>query len=325
MPLPLRSLSQLFAVKLLCIVFLLLPASARAQVPAGEGEVADADEIAALRALYLATDGGNNLWSNHSYWPSRAQWLSSPITTFTLEQAKNWYGVTVRYGDVVELRLQNNHLQGSLPESVTTLTRLEHLQLKGNALTGRLPQNLQRFDAIKYFDVSHNQLTGALPPALGSMSPAYYIILNNNQFEGFLLDWMENLKECILFDASYNRLTGVLPEAIGRMPYLSDCYLNDNDFYGEVPSKIASSTSYLNRLVVSHNRLEGKLPASLTSLPHIWLLKFSDNHLTEIPCWIPTTTPRPKQKMFQCLVSMSVAIIWILVRSNPISVARDNR
>ncbi|AMJ67760.1 hypothetical protein [Hymenobacter sp. PAMC 26628] len=71
----------------LLVLLLLFAVGAQAQtVPAGQGLVADATELSALRAFYNATGGPN--------WTTRPGWLKGT----TLAEAGNWPGVCVSGG-----------------------------------------------------------------------------------------------------------------------------------------------------------------------------------------------------------------------------------
>ncbi|CAN0326977.1 unnamed protein product, partial [Scytosiphon promiscuus] len=74
-----------------------------------------------LVALYSATDGPN--WKKNTNWNTGA-----PLS--------EWYGVTADQGRVVELRLDNNNLQGTIPPDLGKLTALKSLHLEENHLSG---------------------------------------------------------------------------------------------------------------------------------------------------------------------------------------------
>jgi RHS repeat-associated protein len=128
--------------------FLLLGlASERGMAQVSEGLVPDAVELSALRDLYTST--GGTTWTNQTNWLQGA----------TVAEAGNWHGVTVRDGDVAELRLASNNLNGTLPASLDQLAGLEHILLDDNQLTGAVPASLTQLLRLYTLSLSNNQLT----------------------------------------------------------------------------------------------------------------------------------------------------------------------
>ena len=75
------------------------------------------NEKSALIALYNATNGSewNSTWD-----------LNAPIDT--------WYGVTVEKDKIVEINLQFNNLQGTLPQELGSLIYLKKMNLGFNKI-----------------------------------------------------------------------------------------------------------------------------------------------------------------------------------------------
>eukprot|EP00249_Psilotum_nudum_P011422 c23164_g1_i2 orf=782-2197(+) len=61
------------------------------------------------------------------------------------------------------LDLENNHLSGSIPPVLGTLSYMEHLDLSHNLLAGRIPSSLGDLENLLFFNVSFNKLTGPIP------------------------------------------------------------------------------------------------------------------------------------------------------------------
>ena len=88
------------------------------------------DDIAALTALYNATNGDN--------WKRNRNWLSDT-------HVSEWYGVTTDAdGRVVRLSLSANNLSGTLPPALGNLSNLLSFSLSRNQLTGEFPHELTR-------------------------------------------------------------------------------------------------------------------------------------------------------------------------------------
>ena len=89
-------------------------------------------ERQALIDFYKAAGGAN--------WKNNANWGSS-------KALNEWYGVTTNEdGLVTELKLSENNLVGSIPESFGKLEHLYRLNLYQNNLTGKLPESLMQLN-----------------------------------------------------------------------------------------------------------------------------------------------------------------------------------
>ena len=180
------------------IVIVVKAADSRADPPA------DPDR-AVLVALYNATNGHN--------WTDNTNWLSD-------QPLGEWFGVTTdENGRVTRLRLRENQLSGSLPESLGNLTNLQRLHLYDNALSGALPRSLGNLTNLTYLNLGDNALSGALPPSLGNLT---------------------NLQQLGLFD---NKLSGGVPSSLGNLNNLQELWLKGNDLEGTLPSSLVNLTN----------------------------------------------------------------------------------
>lgn len=85
------------------------------------------EECQALQLLYENADGRN--WQEHSDWM-----VANTVCT--------WFGVTCNSGQVIELSLAGNQLNGEIPLELGNLTALEKLRLDNNVLSGTIPPEL---------------------------------------------------------------------------------------------------------------------------------------------------------------------------------------
>lgn len=65
--------------------------------------------------------------------------------------------------DLEILDLHRNQLNGSIPESLGSLTKLQVLDLSQNSLSGSIPLFLENLMMLTYFNISYNSLSGAIP------------------------------------------------------------------------------------------------------------------------------------------------------------------
>ena len=101
-------------------------------------------EYDALVALYNATDGPN--WTNNTNW---------------LTGNTPWYGVAVDSGHVVSFGMAGNNLNGSLPQEIGNLTRLQCCILNGNRLSGEIPASIINLTGLGIFLLHWNCLSSS--------------------------------------------------------------------------------------------------------------------------------------------------------------------
>ena len=124
----------------------------------------------ALMALYNATNGDQ--------WKTRTGWG-------TLQPLNEWYGVTTDAGGhVVELNLNDNQLEGSIPASIVQLSQLSSLNLQNNQLSEELPIEIGNMTHLQSISLGNNQLSGTIPANIWLMPSLTNIYIQNNRFTG---------------------------------------------------------------------------------------------------------------------------------------------
>ena len=245
---------------------------------------------AALVALYNATDGVN--------WKRNKNWLSDlPIG--------EWYGVvTDNDHRVVQLRLSENQLTGTVLSELGNLSNLGMLVLSRNRLTGSIPAELGNLSKLETLALSHNRMTGPIPKELGNLSKLEALGLignpDGNRFTGPIPPDLGNLANLKVLALSGNRMTGPIPPELGKLSDLSELHLAKNQLTGQIPPELAN-LSNLETLYVNDNRLAGCIPDGLR---HIKLTKFDGNDLAGCVA-APTPVPgSPAATELEALVAL---------------------
>lgn len=166
-------------------------------------------ELDALRALYDATDGDN--------WKDNTNWLSN-------KPLNQWYGIRTHGPEnrVYYIDLQNNNLNGYIPDEIGNLKDLTSLWLNDNELTGTIPDTLFRKEKMESLFLQNNKLEGELPEKI-NMPFMEYLYLNNNM------------------------LTGTLPTSWVEQNSLRDFRLHHNKLRGVITDEMATSEAWLDR------------------------------------------------------------------------------
>ncbi|XP_060214811.1 probable leucine-rich repeat receptor-like protein kinase At1g68400 [Lycium barbarum] len=161
-------------------------------------------------------------------WNSSTNPCSSPTS---------WVGVSCLNNRVTRLVLENYNLTGSF-HNLTLLNELRVLSLKYNNFSGRV-SDLSNLKALKLLFLSHNEFNGELTP-------------------------LTSLYKLYRLDLSYNNFSGEIPVTFNRLTHLLTLRLEENGFSGEI-SRV--SLPDLQEFNISSNKLEGKIPFSLSHFP----------------------------------------------------------
>ncbi|RCV07318.1 hypothetical protein SETIT_1G234400v2 [Setaria italica] len=177
------------------------------------------------------------------------------------------------------LNLSSNSLQGVIPDTLTNCSNLRKLFLAYNFLEGEIPLNVGLLSKLSTLQLTNNSLTGAIPPSLNN-TLLEKIGLANNRLTGSIpseLGYLSNLSVLLL---GGNMLSGVFPAFLLNMSTLIGLHLGRNLLHGELPSNIGSVFPSLRNLVLSINKFEGQIPASIGNVPNLEVIDLSSNNFT---------------------------------------------
>lgn len=134
--------------------------------------------------------------------------------------------------DFIDMYIDDNNLEGTIPNSISSLLNLETLFLQDNHLSGSIPTLESRESTVDlWIDLSNNNLVGTLP------------------------FFSQSLK-LRMFKASQNRLQGSIPPSIlqSQIWYI---HLDGNLLNGTIPSS-EQDVTFLKELVLHDNELTGQ-------------------------------------------------------------------
>ena len=223
------------------------------------------NDVSALMALYLATDGHG--------WDVSDNWL-------TQRPLSEWHGVmTDSLGRVTALRVGGNNLRYGLPPELGLLSELRVLHLEFNELVGEIPRELGKLRYLRELRLSFNDLTGPIPAQLGDLSNLVELHLNDNDIAGDVPPELGKLRELELFGLGQNELSGQIPAELGRLTKVRVFSIQTNHLTGHIPAELGSLTE-LTRLSLSHNELSGEIPPELSNLRQVEILTLRSNFLS---------------------------------------------
>ncbi len=104
------------------------------------------DQTGALMALYKATKGKS--WTRNNGWG------------YTKESLSNWEGIVCNeQGDVTQIKLSDNNLQGKFPDVFYAFPKLQKLLINKNQLTGEVPRSLAWLPEDCEVNIQRNMLS----------------------------------------------------------------------------------------------------------------------------------------------------------------------
>ena len=179
------------------------------------------------------------------------------------------------------LDLSRNEMQGHLPGSLPSNTKLQFLALHDNKLEGPLPTSFEPLQSLTHLDLSDNRFTGPLQAQFGNLQNLTYLFLGNNPNldAGEIptsISALTNLQELSLKNT--NR-SGPLPE-LAVMHDLVLLDLDQNNLAGAVPDSWRSLTELRYLLLNRNLGVTGDMPSSLQSLSNLQVAYLDGTSLT---------------------------------------------
>mmetsp|Transcript_27870 Transcript_27870/g.67806 ORF Transcript_27870/g.67806 Transcript_27870/m.67806 type:complete len:315 (-) Transcript_27870:647-1591(-) len=127
------------------------------------------------------------------------------------------------------LSLQENLLNQTIPDSISTCSSLDMLNLRSNDLTGEIPPMVGNLNDLRSLALSENALTGTLPATMQKLHRLEHLDLGTNHLTGSI-DALWNLTNLVFFTVPDNSFTGTaLRTEIGLFTNLRYLSLDHNE------------------------------------------------------------------------------------------------
>ena len=222
-------------------------------------------ELAALHALYNATDGAN--WTNSGNWLTDA-----PLS--------DWHGIkTDDDGRITEIYLIGNNLSGEIPAELGRLSQLEGLYLARNELSGSIPPELGDLYNLEVLMLFDNDLTGAIPYQFGNLDSLEVMHLSRNQLSGRIPTQLGNLENLRRLHLTVNELSGDIPSELGNLEELRQLSIAANNLTGSIPSEIADLTELTHIYLWGNDLFASSFISNLDNLTNLQWLDIGGNQL----------------------------------------------
>ena len=171
-----------------------------------------------LTELYDSAGGAQ--WTNSSGW-------ASTISSSNCDVCQ-WYGVTCdNNGNIIEIDLSFNNLNGSLPSSLGSIATLRKFDVFSNNLSGLMPNIWSGMLDMEYLDLSANTFTGLIPRSIMDLPLLHTVYFENNQLQDTLPKELGLLPNIDVLWLKNNQLTGCFPAT-----FVNICDISSKNFTG---------------------------------------------------------------------------------------------
>ncbi|KAF2153651.1 L domain-like protein, partial [Myriangium duriaei CBS 260.36] len=202
------------------------------------------------------------------------------LTTLNLsrnELGNSVFEVLSQLESLRELYLAENNINGFLPQSINSLTKLEVLDLSNNRILN-VPESIRSMTALRSLNLSSNQLTGVPMDALETL-PLVELDVSSNALVGALFPFGVNcLKDIQQLNVSNNSLASLAFSESVSLPNIRILKVSNNRM---VSLPDMSGWSELVTLAAGGNKLP-TLPQGFVSLRRLRHADFSSNDITRI-------------------------------------------
>lgn len=159
--------------------------------------------------------------------------------------------------DLQFLSLQENQLDGVIPNSIALMTNLNHLDLANNLFTLAMPEAIFGLSNLKYLSLAYNNFDpGVIPASIENMVNLVDLSLKKTNRQGAIPALIGSCANLVMLDLDGNELAGNIPSSIGNLNKLTFLFLNENKLIGQVPASF-SNLQNLHTLLLNNNTLTG--------------------------------------------------------------------
>ncbi|XP_042980779.1 phytosulfokine receptor 1 [Carya illinoinensis] len=247
-----------------------------------------------LSYLSISNSSLSNLWSALSIL-QQCRTLTTLVLTLNFHDEELPADPNLQFENLEVLIIANCRLTGSIPQWLSSCTKLRLLDLSWNRLGRTIPEWFGDFHFLFYLDLSNNSFTGEIPKNITSLeslidrnislvepSPDFPFYLKRNvSARGLQYNQVSSFPPTL--DLSHNNLSGTLWPEFGKLKRLHILDLKFNNLSGQIPSNLSGMRS-LETLDLSHNNFTGIIPPELEKLSFLSYFNVASNHLSgEIP------------------------------------------
>eukprot|EP00298_Acanthocystis_sp_HF-20_P009524 c18360_g1_i1.p1 GENE.c18360_g1_i1~~c18360_g1_i1.p1 ORF type:complete len:1460 (+),score=585.27 c18360_g1_i1:101-4480(+) len=129
---------------------------------------------------------------------------------------------------LITIWLQNNYINGTLPNSIGTMKYLTEINLGNNIISGTIPEQIGNLNSLQYFYLQSNKISGEIPATIRFLSNLIdFDISENNILSPLPINSFQYLINLYYFNISSNKLTS-LENSFGGLKNLRILDISNN-------------------------------------------------------------------------------------------------
>ncbi|ORX80560.1 L domain-like protein [Anaeromyces robustus] len=165
---------------------------------------------------------------------------------------KKYYTITCENGHITEIVYPDQHLSGTIPESIGKLTHLKKLWLHRDNFSGPIPESIGNLTNLKDLRLSDNHLS-SIPESIGNLSKLEILELDNNEINGIpeSIGKLTQLTDLILRD---NKIKSI-PDSIGKLTHLEYLHLSNN-YIRSIPESVKELLPNIENFDITNNCID---------------------------------------------------------------------
>ncbi|CDY19147.1 BnaA04g18870D [Brassica napus] len=175
------------------------------------------------------------------------------------------------------LNLYENHFSGTIPSYLLTMPSLTYLDLRGNDLTGSIKVDYS--SRLQYMYLGHNHFEGKIIEPISKLINLTHLDLSYlNTSYPIDLNLFSSLKSLLHLDLSGNSISPASLRSDSNIPLTLAMVFFKHCGIKKFPNMLKKLHS-MQFIDLSNNRISGKLPEWLWSLPQLGTLNVVNNSL----------------------------------------------
>mmetsp|Transcript_21828 Transcript_21828/g.62189 ORF Transcript_21828/g.62189 Transcript_21828/m.62189 type:complete len:651 (-) Transcript_21828:183-2135(-) len=185
--------------------------------------------------LYYATKGPDR-------WEIKADFASLDVPMH------NWHngaelGIRCNeFGEIMRIELEDNKLEGTIPDEIYLLTTLRHMFLGDNqGLEGTISSYIGKMFSLVDLNVAETSVGGTIPTEVGMLSDLYHLVVFDSNVCGTLPTELGNATSLVKLELEYTKMNGTIPSELGRLVDLTliTAFFTE-ELAGTIPSELAN-------------------------------------------------------------------------------------
>ncbi|KAF5478525.1 hypothetical protein F2P56_005076 [Juglans regia] len=196
--------------------------------------------------------------------------------------------VPLKIGDISsleELVLEDNLLEGPLPESLGNLSHLRRLLLSGNNFTDAIPKTFGNLNNLEDFRIDGSRISGKIPDFVGNWINLTRLDMQGTAMEGPIpsnISRLTNLEQLRISDLKGSSIGFPHLQDLKKLKYLvlRNCLITSS-----IPVYIGELTK-LKILDLSFNNISGRIPDEIGGVDLDFMFLTNNSLSGEVPQWV---------------------------------------